>query len=294
MKPAPFTYTRPRTVEEALAALARGGEEGRVLAGGQSLVPMMNFRLARPEHLVDISRVADLDFMRTEGDWLVIGAATRQVTLEQSVEALAAAPLLVEAVTLVGHAPIRHRGTVCGSIAHAEPAAELPAAALALGAVVVLEGREGSREIALEDFLIGPYETAIRTGELVRELRVRCWPPTHGSAFVEYSRRYGDFAIAGAAVALDLGREGTVDRGAIALCGVAPTAVRANAAEAALLGKDPHASTVVDNVASLAVTGLHPSPDVHGSSEYRVRVARTCAERALEKALRRASEGRVR
>ena len=288
MKPAPFSYTRPETTAEAVATLARLGEEGRVLAGGQSLVPMMSFRLARPEHLVDISRIAELDYIRRQGEWLVVGAATRQVTLERSAEAIQAAPLLVEAVRQVGHAPIRHRGTVCGCIAHAEPAGELPAAALALGSTVILQGPAGEREVALEDFLVGPYETAIRVGELVRELRVRCWPAPHASAFVEYSRRHGDFAIAGAAVALSIGSEGTIDRAGIALCGIAPTAVRVTAAERALAGRMGSTEAIDDALVSLAVQGLHPTADIHGSAEYRIRVARACTQRALVRALRRA------
>ena len=291
MKPAPFAYTRATTVDEAVGALARLGEEGRVLAGGQSLVPLMSFRLARPEHLVDISRVAELDYLRREGDWLVVGASTRQVTLERSVEARQAAPLLVEAVRQVGHEPIRHRGTVCGCIAHAEPAAELPAAALALGATVVLERASGRREVPLEDFLVGPYETSLRPGELLRELRVRCRPDRQGSAFVEYSRRHGDFAIAGTAVAVGVSGDGKIDGAAIALCGVAPTAVRAPRAEAALVGREATAASVDDEVVSAAVQDLRPTADIHGSSDYRLRVARACTRQALVRALERAQKG---
>lgn len=291
MKPAPFAYTRATTAEEAVSTLARLGEDGRVLAGGQSLVPLMNFRLARPPHLVDISRVAELDYLRREGDWLVVGAATRQITLEQSEEARQAAPLLVEAVRQVGHEPIRHRGTVCGCIAHAEPAAELPAAALALGATVVLEGAGGRREVPLEDFLAGPYETSLKPGELLRELRVWCRPGRQGSAFVEYSRRHGDFAIAGTAVAVGVGQGGRIDEAAIALCGVAPTAVRAGRAERALVGRPAEAASVDDEVVSAAVEGLRPTVDIHGSSDYRIRVARACTRQALLRALERARGG---
>lgn len=291
MKPAPFAYTRASTAEEAVSTLTRLGEEGRVLAGGQSLVPLMSFRLARPAHLVDISGVAELDYLRREGDWLVVGAATRQITLERSAEAAGAAPLLVEAVRQVGHEPIRHRGTVCGCIAHAEPAAELPAAALALGATVVLQGASGRREVPLEDFLVGPYETALQPGELLRELRVRCRPGRQGSAFVEYSRRHGDFAIAGAAAQLGVGGDNRIEGAALALCGVAPTAVRAGRAEAALVGRPAEAASVDDEVLAAAVWDLRPTADIHGGSEYRIRVARACTRRALLRALERAREG---
>lgn len=288
MKPAPFEYTRAATTEEAVSTLARLGEDGRVLAGGQSLVPLMSFRLARPAHLVDISRIPELDYLRRDGDWLLIGAATRQVTLERSAEARNAAPLLVEAVRQVGHEPIRHRGTVCGCIAHGEPAAELPAAALALGATVILEGADGRREVPIEDFLVGPYETSIRPGELLRELRVRCWSGTHGSAFVEYSRRHGDFAIAGVAAVLGVGPEGSIERAAIALCGLAPTAVRAHRAEEALRGRQAVAGSIDDGVLSAALEDLHPTADIHGSSDYRLRVARACIRQALVRAIERA------
>jgi carbon-monoxide dehydrogenase medium subunit len=289
MKPAPFTYHAPDSVDEAVSTLGRLGDEGRVLAGGQSLVPLMNFRLAQPAHLVDLKRLGELDYIRREDGGLAIGARVRQSTLERSGEAARAIPLLVEAVGLVGHPPIRHRGTVCGSVAHADPAAELPTALLALGAEVALQSAQGERRIPIADFLTGPFTTALRPGELVREVRATAWSPSAGHAFVEYSRRHGDFAVAGAATLLELGADG-VQRAAIALCGVAPTPVRATAAEGLLVGATG-TKEEIEAAAAKAVEGLEPSSDLHGSAEYRRRVARACVGRALQLALSRAKGG---
>lgn len=289
MKPAPFSYHAPETTAEAVSLLGRLGEGARVLAGGQSLVPLMNFRLAQPTDLVDLRRVRELDYIRADGDGLVIGALARQSALERSAEAASAAPLLVEAVGLCAHPPIRHRGTVCGSVAHAEPAAELPAALLAQGADVVASGPGGDRTIPIGEFLRGAFTTSLEPGELVREVRVARWPAGTGHAFVEYSRRHGDFAIAGAAVLVRL-EGGAVAQAAIALCGVAETAVRQKAAEAALVGTDGGAAAV-DAAAEAAIRDLTPTADIHGTPEYRRRVARTCVRRALATAVDRAKGG---
>jgi aerobic carbon-monoxide dehydrogenase medium subunit len=289
MKPAPFAYHLPANAAEAVSMLDQLGEEGRVLAGGQSLVPLMNFRLAQPAHLVDIGRLSELDHIRREDSSLVIGALARQSALERSEEAGEAAPLLVEAVAQVAHPPIRHRGTVCGSVAHADPGAELPAALLALGADVVLEGMQGRRSVPVGEFLTGPFTTAIQPGELVREVRAEIWPEPVGYAFVEYSRRHGDFAVAGAAVLLGMDG-GRVGRAAIGLCGVAGTAVRATAAEELLAGA-MGTTEEVEAASARAAEGLDPSADLHGGSDYRRRVARGCVKRALERAFDRVRGG---
>ncbi len=167
MKPAAFSYHRPESAEEAVAVLERLGDEGRILAGGQSLVPLMNFRLAQPEHVVDINRLGELDYVRADSDSAVrVGAMARQSTVEADAAVAEHLPLLREALTFVAHPPIRHRGTVVGSVAHADPAAELPAVALALEATVTLRGAGGERQIAARDFFLGPFETAIEPGEL--------------------------------------------------------------------------------------------------------------------------------
>lgn len=289
MKPAPFTYHAPESTAEAVSLLGRLGDGARVLAGGQSLVPLMNFRLAQPSDLVDLRRVRELDYIQRDGDRLAIGALARQSALERSPEAAAAAPLLVEAVGYVAHPPIRHRGTVCGCVAHAEPAAELPAALLAEGAEVVATGPSGDRTIPIQEFLRGPFTTSLEPGELVKEVRVASWPSGTGHAFVEYSRRHGDFAVAGAAVLVQL-ESGGVARAAIALCGVAETAIRRQAAEAALTGTDG-GPAALDAAAEEATRDLAPSADIHGSADYRRRVARVCVREALSQAIDRARGG---
>ena len=270
MKPAPFTYHRASSASEAVAMLASAGEEASVLAGGQSLVPLMNFRVAQPAHLVDINYVDELDYIRLDDGWLAIGARTRQAAVERSEEVARAAPLITEALGQVAHPPVRHRGTVVGSVVHADPAAELPAVVLALDGEIVLRGPDGERRVAAGEFFTGALMTARRPGELVTEVRVpAAGGDGDGHAIVEFSRRHADFAVAGAAVS----------GGAIALFGVADTPVRATDAERLLA--DGGASA---DVAAAATDALQPNEDVHGGAAYRRRVARACVERALARA----------
>jgi CO/xanthine dehydrogenase FAD-binding subunit len=288
MKPPPFVYHVPTSLDEAHSVLAELGDEGRILAGGQSLIPLMNFRLARPSHLVDINRIDELGYIRGEDGWLTIGAGVRQATLEHAQIVAQACPILIEAVQQVGHPPIRHRGTVCGSVAHADPAAEIPAALVALGAEVILSSQRGERRLPLADYLIGPLSTAIEPGELVKEIRARTWEGPY--AFVEYSHRHGDFAIAGAAVQLHLDENQLIDRASIALCGVSEVPTRAERAEQQLLSTHGSPQEIA-SAADAAVEGLEVMSDIHGSAEYRRGVARACVRHALEKALGRASGG---
>jgi CO/xanthine dehydrogenase FAD-binding subunit len=270
VKPAPFIYHRATSTSEALDMLASSADDASVLAGGQSLVPLMNFRVAQPAHLVDINGVDELDYIRLDDGWLAIGARTRQAAVERSEEVARAAPLMSEAMRHVAHPPVRHRGTVVGSVVHGDPAAELPAVVLALDGELVLQGPDGERRVPARDFFTGPLMTAKRPGELATEVRV---PAANGNrpghALVEFSRRHADFAVAGAAVSGD----------AVALFGVADTPIRATAAERLLAD----GATPVD-AAGAAVEGLTPSEDVHGDAAYRRRVARACVERALERA----------
>jgi carbon-monoxide dehydrogenase medium subunit len=272
LKPAPFTYHRATSTREAVDMLASASDDASVLAGGQSLVPLMNFRVAQPAHLVDINFVDELDYIRLDDGWLAIGARTRQAAVERSDDVGRAAPLLTEAMRSVAHPPVRHRGTVVGSVVHADPAAELPAVLLALEGEVVMQGPSGERRVAAAEFFTGPLMTAKAAGELVTEIR---FPAANGSgnghALVEFSRRHADFAVAGAAVA----------GGAVALFGVAETPVRAARAEQ-LLAADAGAPAA--DVAAAATEDLAPVADVHGGSEYRRRVARACVERALRRA----------
>jgi aerobic carbon-monoxide dehydrogenase medium subunit len=289
MKPPPFSYSTPSTVAEAVGLLAEYADaEPRALAGGQSLIPLMNFRLAQPGHLVDLRNVVELSGIRLDGDALVIGAMTRMSEAERSPEVTLAAPLLAEAIGLVGHTPIRNSGTVGGSLAHADPAAELPAAALALDAELVAVGPNGARAIPAARFLRGPFSTELASDELLAEVRV---PRQHGGyAFVEFARTHGNFAIVAVAAVVELDGE-RIRRAALALTGVAPTAIRATDAEDVLTGAAPDAATI-NAAAEAAVAGVTPANDLHASAATRVTLARTYVRRGLERAISRAQDQR--
>lgn len=284
MKPAPFDYHDPRDLDEALERLAELGDDAKVLAGGQSLMPMLNLRLARPAALVDINRVDGLDTLAVEEDTLRLGARVRQRALERW--AGGRQPLLAAALRLVGHTAIRNRGTVAGSIAHADPASELPALLLCLDGAVVARSRAGARTIAAGDFFLGPLTTALRGDELVTETR---WPlprPQAGWGLHEVARRHGDFALAGAMAVVEV-RGGDIASARVALFGAGPTAVRARAAERALTGHAPSPALIAE-AAGVAADGLDPPSDLHASAAYRRRVARTLTARALADAVARA------
>jgi carbon-monoxide dehydrogenase medium subunit len=236
MKPAAFAYDDPRTVEAALDLLAEYGDEASVLAGGQSLVPLLNFRLARPSRLVDVNRIDELAFIRRRTGSLRVGALTRAATLERSPLVAGRWPLLAEAVGMAGHPQIRTRGTVGGSIAHADPAAELPAALTALDALFHVRSRTRARVLGPAELFLSQLTTCIEPQELLVEIEVPPFSPRTGSAFVEHTRVHGDFALAGAAAVVTVMEDGTCERAAIALCAVAPTPIRVPDAEQALIG----------------------------------------------------------
>ena len=289
MKPPPFDYAAPTTLYEALQLLAaHADEEPRVLAGGQSLVPLMNFRLAQPRYLVDLRLVESLRSVHTDGDSLVIGAMARQSDVERSPEVAVAAPLVAEALGYVGHLPIRNSGTVGGSLAHADPAAELPAVALALNAELVTAGLGGNRIVPAAEFFTGPFDTALQAGEILTEVRF----PRHGGghAFVEFARTHGNFALVGVAAVIELDG-GRVVRAALALSGVAGTPVRAVAAEQALLGTTADADAI-DAAVTAGVAELSPSGDLHSSTETRIDIARSYLRRGITLARSRAEDGR--
>jgi carbon-monoxide dehydrogenase medium subunit len=286
VKPAPFEYFDPHTVDEAVSMLGTHGDEAKVLAGGQSLVPMLALRLARPSAVIDINRVTGLDGVRQNGATLSVGALVRQRALERW--AVERAPLLTTALRHVGHAPIRTRGTVAGSIVHADPASELPALLLCLDGAVVARSRRGSRTIAAAEFFHGPLMTALADDELVTETR---WtlPPAHaGWGFREMARRQGDFALVGVAAVLTVAR-GAVADARIAIFGAAATPVRARDAERALTG---HAATeaALAEAARMATHGLETVSDIHAPAAYRASVTRTLTARALTDAAARAKD----
>jgi aerobic carbon-monoxide dehydrogenase medium subunit len=295
MKPPPFAYAAPDTVEEAVGLLAEHADaEPRVLAGGQSLIPLMNFRLAKPGYLVDLRNVAGLSGIRREGDVLVIGAMTKMAEVERSPEVAVAAPLVTEAVGLVAHAPVRNSGTVGGSLAHADPAAELPAVALALDADLVAAGPGGTRVIPAAEFFTGPYSTALAADEILTEIRLPVWPGGH--AFTEFSRVHANFAVVAVAALVELDGDGDgggdrIRHAALALAGVAPTPVRATAAERALAGATADPGTI-RAAADAAAASLSPAGDLHASPETRRGLARTYLRRGIELAVARARNER--
>lgn len=291
MKPPRFAYHDPTSVDETLGLLATHGEDGKILAGGQSLVPLLNFRLARPGHLIDINRIGALAGIRRRSGTLHIGAMTRQSTMERSRLVAENWPLLTEALTFVAHAQIRNRGTVGGSVAHADPAAELPTAFTALDASFKAVSRRGERTIAADDFFVTHLTTALEPDEALVEIRVPPLPDGTGHAFTEFARRHGDFALGGAAVLITLDSAGKCERAAVALLGAAPTPLRARAAEELLLGERVD-ERVAREAASRAVEGISPTGDIHGSSEYRRELIEVMVRRGIEKATERASAAR--
>lgn len=287
MKPAKFEYDDPRTVEEALDLLARYGDDCKVIAGGQSLVPLMNFRLARPARLIDINGIDLLSYIKRDNGHLVIGAMTRHTHLEHSQEVAELWPLLTEAIGWVGHGQIRNRGTIGGSVAHADPAAELPAAFAALDASFEIRSKRGSRNIGWKKFFLSEFTTTLAPDELVTAVEVPAQDAGIGAAFVEYARRHGDFALGGAAVTVKVSRDGRCEKATIALLSAGPAPVRAEAAEQQLRGAKLDESSIRAASAE-AVKGLRPTSDLHGSTEYRIGLLRTMTERALAKAAHRA------
>jgi carbon-monoxide dehydrogenase medium subunit len=283
VKPAPFRYVAPETVDEAVAALTEHGDEAKILAGGQSLVPLMNLRLAAPAVLVDVNRVEGLAGVAANGN-LEIGAVTRQAAVERSAQARAAAPLVVEALRHVAHPPIRSRGTIGGTVAHADPAAEIPAVLLALGGEVVARSPRGERTIAADDLFQGYFTTALEADELLTAVRFPAQRPGVRTAIQEVARKQADFALAGVAVAATLGEGGICESARIVLFGVADRPVRAVEAEAAVASQRLDDESVVADAARAATESIDPRGDAHASADYRKDVAGVLVRRALTSA----------
>jgi CO/xanthine dehydrogenase FAD-binding subunit len=286
MKPPRFDYLLPRTLDEALGLLAQHGDEAKVLAGGQSLVPLLNFRLVRPAHLVDLNDIPGLDGIRIEQGWLAIGAMTRQRAVETSSVVRERSPLLAEAMPQIGHVQIRNRGTIGGSLAHADPAGELPAVVAALDGELILRSRRGERRLAPHDFFVGYLTTAAAPDELLVEARVPVTPPRTGTAFMEVSRRHGDFALVGVAASISVDTGGVCTACAIALTGVGPTPVVAREASRALVGVKPTVDALAD-IGRRVASALTPDSDLHASAEYRQHLGGVLTRRALARALER-------
>ncbi|NNF76738.1 MAG: xanthine dehydrogenase family protein subunit M [Rhizobiales bacterium] len=293
MKAPWFDYHAPGSLKDALTILKDADFDGRILAGGQSLMPMLNMRVVDPAVLVDINRIPDLDRIKEDGDTLHVGALVRHADLLASDIIRSRWPLLHEATTHVAHPAIRNRGTVCGSVSHNDPAAEHPSILATLDGTVLIESADGQREVPAEEFSDGMLSTTLQPGEMVVGLRYQRPPEGTGSAFFEFARRLGDFAIAGAAALLTM-RGGTCERARLTILGMGDGPVRAHEAEDLLTGKalDKGAAGDAFEAAAEAVrTSVEATEDVHVSSGYRRHLAGVMAKRALEAALVRAGGG---
>ena len=290
MKPPPFAYVDPHNVAEALDALGEYRDEGKVLAGGQSLVPLLNMRLAQPRVVIDLNRITELDFIaarNTNGaEGITFGAMTRQRSVEDAQDVLAQLPMLKEAIGWVGHPQIRNRGTVGGSIAHADPAAELPLVFRALDGAATVRSRRGSRTIPASDFFVYTFTPALEADEMLVDIWLPLPAPRTGQAFVEVARRHGDFALVAAAASLTLDEHRVCSDVRIAIGGAAPTPVRATRAEAALRGQRVSLDAF-RQAGQLAGEDLEPTADVHADAAYRREVAGVLTYRALKLALER-------
>jgi carbon-monoxide dehydrogenase medium subunit len=284
MKPAPFDYHAPRQLAEAADLLATL-PNAKILAGGQSLVPMMNFRYVVVDHLVDLGGVEDLRGIAVGDGTLRIGAMTRQREVEQSPDIARYCPLLAEALRHVGHRQTRNRGTIGGSLAHADPAAELPAICAAYDAVIHLASVRGLRAVPFREFTAGFMATVLESDEMIAAIDLPIWRQGHGHGFHEFARRHGDFALAGAAALLDVGAGNIVRQAALALCGVATLPIRVEAAEARLIGQPLDAALI--RSAAAAAWLIEPVSDIHASGEYRRHLAQVLSMRALTDAARR-------
>jgi CO/xanthine dehydrogenase FAD-binding subunit len=288
MKPPAFDYIAADSIAMAVAALAQAGDDAKIIAGGQSLVPMLNFRMLRPSILVDINRIAGLDVIEETGGAIRVGALTRHYQLETSPLVARHLPVLSCAMTHVAHLAIRNRGTIGGSLAHADPAAELPMMALLLEAELRVASASGERTVAARDFFLGALTVDLAPGEIITEVVLPKLPPRTGWGFAEVARRHGDFALAAVAATLTVSG-GAIEQARIALTGVGPKALRAHKAEGLLIG---HAlePDLTNRVTEAVRATIEPETDLHASSDYRRHLAGVLTGRALVAAWRRAHE----
>jgi carbon-monoxide dehydrogenase medium subunit len=290
MIPGSFEYHVPQTLDEAVALLARLGEGAKILAGGQSLLPAMRFRLASPEVLVDINRLRDLSYVEERGDHLAIGALTREHQLEESPLVARSYPLLLDTARVVADPLVRNRATVGGNLAHADPANDHPATMLAYDATIVARGPAGTRTIPIDHFFVGLFENSLQPGEVLTEIRIPKPPPGSGGAYLKLERKVGDYAVAAVAVQLQLAG-GVVGGVRIGLTNVGPVPRRAHDAEAALAGKAA-TDDVVEAAGRAAAAECDPSADLRGEVDYKRDMVRVLTKRAVRRAIERAQGAR--
>lgn len=290
MIPRSFEYFSPRTLDEAIALLQRLGPEAKLLSGGQSLIPMMKLRLASPEYIVDINRIPGLDYISESDGQLRIGALAREHELESSALVNTRFPILADTAKVIADPLVRSQATICGNLAHGDPANDHPATMLALGATVVAIGPKGQREIAIEDFFPGLFTTALEAEEILTEIRIPFPPPLSGGAYLKLERKVGDFATAGVAVQITLDESGACQRAGLGLTNVGLTPIKARQTEAFLAGKKLDDPTI-QQASELAASESQPMDDIRGSAEYKRDLVRVLTTRALARALDRAKGG---
>jgi 2-furoyl-CoA dehydrogenase FAD binding subunit len=291
MKPSAFEYFTPSTVREAIELLRSHGDEAKILAGGQSLIPMMNFRVARPKVLIDINKIKELDYIREEKGELVIGGLTRERTLEVSPVVKKKCPILAEAISYIGHLPIRTRGTIGGSLVHADPSAEIPIIVCGLGGKMKVVGPSGERTLGTDEFFMTYLTSALEAAEILVEVRIPILPVNAGWSFMEFSRRHGDFGIVAVASILYLENKELCRKASIALGGVAPTPLRAGEAESLLAGR-VITDELIKEAGVKAAQATDPESDYHASAEYRKDMARVFTQRSLKEAWNKAKGGK--
>jgi carbon-monoxide dehydrogenase medium subunit len=283
MKPAHFDYACPTSLAEAISLLATHGDDAKVISGGQSLMPVLAFRMAAPKLLVDLRAIGGLDRIEIGPDGVRLGAKVTWRDIERSTALVEAHPLLSKAIAHVAHYQIRNRGTVGGSLAHADPSAEMPGIAVACDAVLTLIGPDGTREVAAADFFQGPLSTDLAPDEIIISIHLPPWPKTRRWGFEEFARRRGDFAIAAAAIFYDLDQAGQACDAHVGVIGVGDTAMRLNTAEAVLNGRAVDQG-IIAQAAAEASRAINPANDIHASAEYRRDLLATLVERALVQA----------
>jgi len=289
MIPPVFEYLRPKTIPEAVALLQQHGDEAKILSGGQSLIPMMKLRLARPGYIIDINRISGLSYIKEEGGFLKIGGLTREAEVEASPVVRSKYPILLETASVIADPQVRNLATVGGNLAHADPANDHPATMIALGAQIVATGAKGERVIPVEEFFVSLFTTALKQDEILTEIRVPIPAPRSGGAYFKLERKVGDFATAAVAVQLTLDGAGAVQKIGMGLTNVGAVPIKAGKAEAFLRGKKPDAATIAQ-AAQLAADAAQPSADLRGPAEYKKGLVKELAKRALSRAVERAGK----
>jgi len=291
MIPPSFDYHVPDSVNDAIGMLQKYGSEAKILSGGMSLIPLMKLRLAEPAHLIDINRISGLDYIKESDGFLEIGALAREVDLEKSELVRSKYPLLLDTTLVIADPLVRNRATIGGNLAHGDPANDHPATMLALEAEIVVVGSQGERKIPVTSFFTDLFTTALSSGEILTEIRIPIPPPGSGGAYFKLERKVGDFATAGVAAQLTVGKDDVCERAGIGLTNVGLTPVKARRAEEALRGKKIDGESI-KRAAQLAAQGSEPTADLRGSQEYKRDLVRVLAIRALDRALERSRRGK--